>query len=249
MARLISLIAAAAAGCGQADPPTTTGAETTAADMTGGETETGGFQPGEGELGSFYPLVDGATWTYVAMNDAGQVSGTEIVEATATTFEGGPAFLFVDNPNGSGEWTESTIRRSGTAALRVYKERKTDAGPFELVEYDPGFMRFDDAWTEIGGKGELMYQRTETDGMGSTPDVEMRGHIFTVVGLDESVTVPAGTFDCIAVERVRTTGMSAGEKVLFWYAAGIGKVREERPAEGRIEALTAVSIPGGAVFP
>lgn len=234
------------AACNQADPPGSDG--TGGTDSMPDDGVDSGL-PLEGELGSLYPLVDGAMWTYVSTNAAGQALGMEIVEASAITYDGADAFLFVDNPNADGEWTESTIARKGTAAMRVFKELKTAAGPYEVVEYDPGFMRVDDAWTESGGKGELTYMRSQTDGMGSVPDVEMRGHIFNVTSVSEMVTTPAGVFDCIAVERVRTTGVTAGERVLSWYAAGVGKVKEERPADNRFEELTTVSIPGGASHP
>jgi hypothetical protein len=37
--------------------------------------------------------------------------------------------------------------------------------------------------------------------------------------------------------------------VWFWFAPGIGKVREERPIEMEIEELVSVTIPGGANLP
>ncbi|MCA9707829.1 MAG: hypothetical protein KDK70_18400 [Myxococcales bacterium] len=236
-----ALVCTAGLGCQQPNPPGT------GSDSSGG-TE---VPIGEGELGSYFPLVDGGTWTYVITNAAGQLQGTEIVEASVTTFDGAEAFVFVDNPNEQGEWTESTILRAGTSAERVHKEIMIPTGAKTIVDYDPGFTRFDDAWTEEGGKGERRYQRTEQKPMdpASVPDEETRGHVFTVTAVGESVTVAAGTFDCIAVERVRTTGASAGERVLLWYAAGVGKVREERPGEDRVEELSELSIPGGAVLP
>lgn len=53
-----------------------------------------------------------------------------------------------------------------------------------IVDYDPGFTRVDDAWTATGVIGEIMYERTETDGLGLNPKVEMRGHSFEVTGVD-----------------------------------------------------------------
>lgn len=230
-----------ATGCNQPDPP----------GLEGGESEGTVVPIGEGELGSYFPLVAGGVWTYEITNDMGQLIGTEIVEATAVTYDGAEAFVLADNPDDEGVWTESTIRRIGTSAERVHKEIMTPTGPRTVVDYEPGFTRFDDAWTEPGGKGERRYQRIESKPMeaGSGPDEETRGHVYTVTAVEEAVTVPAGTFDCIAVERVRTTGASAGERVLLWYAAGVGKVREERPAEGRVEALSEIAIPGGAMLP
>ncbi|MEX1363725.1 MAG: hypothetical protein AB1Z98_11395 [Nannocystaceae bacterium] len=225
--------------CNQADPPGLDGSDS------------GTVVPlGEGELGSYFPLVDGGQWVYEIRED-GQLGEPEIVDARAVEFAGAPAMLFVDNPKPDGDFTESTIVRRGSSAERVHKEVVTPAGVRTIVDYDPGFTRFDDAWTEPGGKGERRYERTELSPMDvdPVPDVETRGHVFTVLSVDEEVTVPAGTFSCVAVERLRTTGASAGERVLLWYAAGVGKVREERPATGRTEELAELSIPGGAELP
>ena len=51
--------------------------------------------------------------------------------------------------------------------------------------------------------------------------------------------------DDAVVQLVATTGMSAGDTVHFWYASGVGKVREERPMDGTIEELVSFDIPGG----
>jgi hypothetical protein len=231
----------ALAGCGQESP----GADDTATDTGSESSDTGSV----GEDGSFYPLVDGGTWTYVASTTTGQILGNEIVEASETTWSGMQAWVFTDNPNAAGEWTESTIVRFGTAAMRVHKEIKDASGTTMIVDYDPGFLRADDKWDEVGFIEEILYDRNETDGAGLNPSFEARGHSYEVLAINESVTVPAGTFNCIKIERIRTVGATAGERVVFWNARGIGKIREERPAEGRVEELASVSIPGGANFP
>lgn len=211
-----------------------------------GDSDTGDTGVPDGsELTSYYPLVDGANWTYLQKTTSGQISGTEVVDASASTWEGKDVILLTDNPDGSGEYTQSTIYRDGTAARRIHKELKNAVGAYTIVDYDPGFTRADDAWDTVGGLGELTYQRTESDGEGNDPVEETRGHDWTVNALNESVTVPAGTFSCISVTRVRTTGATAGEVVHFWFASGVGKVREERPAEGKIEELVSFDIPGG----
>ena len=243
-------------GCQQTAPPGSgTGADS-AADT---ETETGSASDTtsdttsdtgqDEELDSYFPLVEFGHWEYVARTTSGQVLGTEIVDASAADYLGQSVLLFVDNPNSVGEWTESWINRQGSTAARIHKEIKDGTGTTMIVDYTPGFARFDDAWTEVGPKGEQTYERVETDGQGQNPIVDTRGHTFEVTDLSQSVTVPAGTFDCIAVTRIRTTGASAGEVVHFWYAAGIGKVKEERPADNRVEELTAVVIPGGVDLP
>ena len=65
-------------------------------------------------------------------------------------------------------------------------------------------------------------------------------HRFTVVQTSVSVTVPAGTFDTVEIERVNP---SANETKHFWFAVGVGKVREEDVTSGAIEELSAYHVP------
>ncbi|PRQ03744.1 hypothetical protein ENSA5_12940 [Enhygromyxa salina] len=246
--------------CGQEPPPGSEFGDTDEGvgvldgedSLDGGEAETDDTEGDEGPSdpdGSLYPLVDGASWVYIASNDKGQVLGMEVVDATEVEWDGEPAWVLTDNPNDKGEWTKSVIARDGDITARVHKEIMTQGGPIEIVDYDPGFVRADDGWETPGHMEEFLYERTETDGAGLNPQVEPRGHRYTVLAVDETVTVGAGTFSCVKVERVRTVGTKAGERVLSWYAPGIGKVREERPAEGRTEELASVSIPNGESYP
>jgi hypothetical protein len=205
------------------------------------------------DLGEFadtlYPLADGAHWTYRIKNINGQVLGMDIVDATEVEWEGQTAWMLEDNPGGSGEWTQAVITHDGTLSSRVHKDVMTDTGSVQIVDYDPGFARVDDTWDTVGFSEELLYDRIEYDGNGLNPVIEPRGHIFTVIAVNEQITVPAGTFDCVQIERVRSVGGAAGEIVVSWYAFGVGKVREERPAESVIEELASVSLPGGVNLP
>jgi hypothetical protein len=52
--------------------------------------------------------------------------------------------------------------------------------------------------------------------------------------------VPAGDFSAVKVQR---DNLSAPETKLFWFAAGVGKIREENPTTGAVTELTAYEIP------
>lgn len=203
-----------------------------------------------GELDdTLYPLVDGARWTYVVTNTFGQITDSQVIEAHETVWDGERAWQLVDEPGSKGNWDASTIIRDGDLTLRVHREELGNLGPTEILDYDPGFVRANDAWTTVGFKEERSYERTAYDGDGENPMVEARSHTYEVLAVDEQVTVPAGTFHCVKVERVRTLGAESGALAWFWFAPGVGKVREERPLEMEIEELVSVSIPGGANHP
>ncbi len=216
-----------------------------------GETDTVGetSETGEEPDTSLFPLVDGARWTYVVKTNANQVLGMDSVEASEMTWEGGQAWLFVEDPNVDGEWEETVIVRDGDLVMRVHSEENDQLGVQALIDYDPGFLRANNGWISVGDKQELVYTRTKTDGEGLNPKVDERGHTYEVLAVGESTQVPAGTFECVKVERIQTIGPDIGEVVVSWYAPGIGKVREHRPAESRVEELVSVSIPGGANLP
>lgn len=261
-------------GCNQPDPPGSSPDDTSdggdgdgdgdGVDGDGdGDGGDGDGQPGDGDSGdgdgdsgdgdayrdTLYPLAHGAQWTYLHKTTNGQVLGVEDVQMEEIVHEGQQAWLQVDSPGANGKWDESVLTREDGVVYRVHREQYDDNGTIEIVDYDPGFPRANDAWDTIGFAEEFLYDRTWTDGNGHNPDVEPRGHLFTVLALDDQITVPAGTFDCMKVERVRTVGNATGDRVLFWFAWGVGKVREERPADSVIEELASVSIPGGTVLP
>jgi hypothetical protein len=237
---LIGLLSLAL-GCNQPDPPGTSSDDAS---------ESGDGDGDPGDYGdTLYPLAHGARWTYIAKTTNGQVLGMKELQMQEIVHDGQQAWLQSDSPNANGVWDESVLTRDGTVVYRVHREAKDANGTLEIVDYDPGFARSNDAWDTVGFSEEFLYERRSTDGSGLNPDVEARGHSFTILAIDEQITVPAGTFDCLKFERVRTVGGASGDRVLFWFAWGVGKVREENPAESTIEELASVSIPGGTVLP
>lgn len=74
-----------------------------------------------------------------------------------------------------------------------------------------------------------------SDGSVSTKD---QVYDFAVVATDVPVTVPAGTFTCLQLERQRLD--KAEPKRTYWLAPGVGKVREEGE---RVEELVQY-VPG-----
>jgi hypothetical protein len=234
-------------GCNQPPPP--------GADSGGTETESTATDTDTGtdtslDSGSLYPLVDGATWTYRRSTTSGQVLGTEVMTITSTDWNGSPAWLLTDEPDAMGDWNESTLIQAGDLYLRVHRVEYNNQTTLGIYDYEPGFVRASEAWTSVAPPVEYLYDRTAYDPSGLNPSTEARGHTFEVLAIDESVTVPAGTFDnCVLVERVRTIGNEAGTIARFWFHPGVGKVREERPADGEVEELLSVSIPGGAQYP
>ncbi len=86
----------------------------------------------------------------------------------------------------------------------------------------------------------MTYHRTEHDGQGLLISEVDRSQTFTVEATSVEVTVPAGTFDCIQILRERDD-MTKIKR--FWFAAGVGKIKEENTLTGKVEELEVYSVP------
>ena len=239
-------LALGAPACSQADPatdgPPTPGAGAGGAAGAGATGGGGAGATGCSSLGSgtpdHFPLADGASWTYRHMGVAGG-DWDETIDMAATTFGGAPAFLTVDTPDSLGVHDESVLVRQGTGTLRVHREEYTSGSLSLVVEYVPGFARFDEAWLTAGGPVLTTYSRTEADAFGSVLSVNQREQQYTVLATGECVQVPAGTFLTVKIERLR---IDTQDRTLYWFADGVGKVREEQ-LDGSVEELVSYNIP------
>ncbi len=203
----------------------------------------------------YYPTVAGATWTYFHSSRGGWEE-TVVMEQG----EESDQFVLKDTENPDGESSENTLTRDGTAILRTDKRQLVDGELAFSVTYDPGFLRFDESWLDEDTpfEDERSYVRTETD-VGESPKTPRdRVHIFTVELLSETVEVEGGIFrNCIRVRRQResdetTTATAAAttdtatqddQGKLFWFAPGVGKVKEQNLDTGNTEVLVDYEIP------
>lgn len=218
------------------------------ANGTGGAGSTAAAAFPAGDKTSHLPLVDGASWTYHHTKPM-TAAWDEIDTVHATTYMSKPAFIFEDQEDAMGVQTHSTLIIEGTGVYRAYKEVSIKAQTVLTVTYKPEFLRFDEAWTQAGQKVSLTDNWTQNCMLGGTIASKctagtttpgMTTHDFTVLNTSVKVTVPAGTFDTVEIQRVDP---NKPETKLFWFAAGVGKVREEVPATMSVTELTAYKIP------
>lgn len=205
-----------------------------------------GYQDAAVDLADdFFPMADGNTWTYAHIDGSRRVIWEEVVTMTVTaTSTGAVAFSVSDTPGpglevvgtdrGRTTFTRAIWVRDGTAVRRVYKEVVFDDTQevFQIVEYVPGFVRFDDAWlnTPEGQTADVEYMRTLT----CTTDrldrlvTEKRVHSYTVESTDATVIVPAGTFEgCLQIHRQRVRSVVGDDdEKRYWFCPGVGKVKE-----------------------
>jgi hypothetical protein len=216
---------------------------------SGGAGSGGDAGSGGGPSLDYFPLADGASWTYLHSSNMGW-NETVTIEATSDANR----FVSISSADPSGASSESTFEVVDGDVMRVAEDTLVDGVLDMSTQYDPGFVRFSQRWVdaEPGYSERLTYQRTEMPAGGTPKPPNERAHIFTVEGV-EDVTVPAGTFrNCVRVRRQRDyETMSAGmvvtedQRKLYWFCAGVGKVREENVDTEAFETLMEFELPEG----
>jgi hypothetical protein len=210
-----------------------------------------------GAKDSHFPLVDGATWTYrhAYPQDPGKMPWDEIATMRSATYMDMPAVILEDEEDAQGERSASTMLIDGSAVYRVYKEVKVAGQVAFNTTYDPGFLRYDEAWKQEGSSVDESYDSLQLCVMASSASKcapgamrkETRSHTFKVLSLNAEVSVPAGTFkNTVQIERINQGDpQSVGDEETkhFWYAPGVGKVRELDVQSGATEELSKFEIP------
>jgi hypothetical protein len=226
-ALFVCLSALVAGGCGSGKP-------------SGGD--------GDGGTLDYFPLAIGTSWTYKITDAA-----TAVVKEKANTVEayedaGGAKAgtkgyrIVTDKLIGS---TTGWYKVDG-AILQRLREEEFDAVGLTLdVTYEPYKLRLDTSaehttlgatWTETYTENGIDYT-TSSAGTALTPKV--KAEQWTVQAVDESVTVPAGTFACLHIHRVNLSG--SGKAKDYFYALGVGKIKEA--GSGQTEELVSYSLP------
>lgn len=201
--------------------------------------------------GPWVPLKVGNRWTYTVTDVDGSVSA-KVQGVTAQTAVGGTgpsaskmAYKLVtgdrfDDKNGDvsyQDWVDSRLVR--------YREISIGASSGNTKKeeyYDPPRLRLDDTadHNTAGANWPEAYKTFTVDtppvaADAGTPDGgagvdaglvttnEQIVDIWNVVAVDETVTVPKGTFKALVVQRIGNSGAS---NKTFWFVRGIGKVKE-----------------------
>ncbi len=188
----------------------------------------------------YLPLVVGASWTY----DTSDMGGP--VVAKATTVE---ALEDVgDRKAGTTAFRIRTDKASGyvvswqqdlCSSIERHREQTFDAaGTLKSDQfYVPSKLRVDESAAHVAQSATwtTQYTEVEVDPVKGTTTTSKQ-ETWTVEATNEMVTVPAGTFSCLKLRKM-TSGQADKR---FWFAAGVGKVKEEGE---QLELLKTYNIP------
>jgi hypothetical protein len=226
LAIAVAIAAAAGAGCGDQDP---------------GAIVTPDCQIAEGDL---LPWKTGNTWTY-KVTDGAIVSTKETVVGAMEPVGGtGPhkdvlAYKVVTHKGGMDQTVSWQGLDPGVPERVIrYREQSFSAstGVLELEEHwDPAKLHIDGRADRRVTKATWLesYQETKLPVGFAATSGEARDR-WTVLSGCVSVTVPAGTFNAIHLQKA---GGSTSKT--YWYVPGVGKVKEEG---GQLEELVSHSL-------
>lgn len=186
------------------------------------------------------PLVVGATWTYsISEPDVPAREKTATIEALEDT--GG-------RKAGTIAYRQRTEKLDGvtiswnedrcTSVVR-HRERNYDLADVEQSDqyYTPSKLRVDET-RATGAQWTTSYTELEVNPATQMTVVITKDEAWSLVSANETVTVPAGTFTTVHFHKL-TSGSAEKD---YWWAAGVGKVKETGE---QTEELTAYTIPEG----
>ncbi len=182
------------------------------------------------------PLETGDRWTYRITDPlAGvfekrvEVLGPAAIPESSTAI----AIRDVEPTHEEQSWVDV---QDGFLVRHREEDRKSGV-LVRVTTWTPGAPKILAVLAETGFNAQITVTESEwhPDGTVSTKNPI---YAFAVVATGVSVTVPAGTYTCIQLERQRLDRIEP--KRTFWLSPGVGKVREEGE---RLEELVAF-VPG-----
>ena len=239
---LILAVASLPAACGGSEPGDDSGNSTGGTGATGGSKATGSTAGSGGSaaapmpIGDLLPWKEGNSWTYRVTDDGGvstvkrtTVGPLELVGGTGPNKDlMAHKVTTHKDDTGDGAELDETVSWQGIEGEKVVRYREQAFGritkALELEEHwSPSKLHVDSSaeHTTVGATWLESYAETKLPA-GATPDYDRPAMDRWFADRREMVTVPAGTFDALVLRKV---SVAASQKT-YWYAPGVGKVKE-----------------------
>jgi hypothetical protein len=184
---------------------------------------------GRASSNSYLPFAVGNTWNYLVDEFDGNppaVKAQTYTEMITPDEETGPVIVQVTNNNNGS--TESWFQQQGERIVRL-RQRDFDLGGNleRTTYYRPFRLRLDESAErlETGTTWTENYVREERDALDRITEMETTSEEWTVVSGDIECPEPWTEHRCVHIQR-RTIAGGVSLKN-YWFARGIGKIREE----------------------
>jgi len=220
------VVSATLVGCGSGMTTSSMGAATTDAAAA---------------AGNYLPLAVGMSWTYNITSAAGTTGqGTTSVEANDMAPLAGQSAMRVRSVLLDGS-TLSWEQASGSSVLRVEEQQVDQSGAVVVdKQYMPAILVLDESPAHLAAGATWTEDYKELKTPSSKGKATKEEAQWTVESIDDTVTVPAGTYSCIRVRRIHSTSKTPSNTV-SWYAAGVGRVRETGAGQNNDQTLELAS--------
>jgi hypothetical protein len=191
-------------------------------------------------LAPFLPWKEGNQWTYRVTSGTDVSTKVTTIGALEVVGGTGPNSALQANRVETLKGTDKTVGWQGPLGPSVvrYREQAFSAttGALSLEEHwDPYKLHFDGTaeHTRLGASWLEDYQETKLP-VGGAPQTATSRDRWTVMATGEEVSVPAGTFTALVLQKV-------GGSVLktYYFARGVGKVKEQG---GQLEELVSFRL-------
>jgi hypothetical protein len=197
--------------------------------------------------GRYEPLTMGSTWTYDVTDVVGGVPLKSTKNVTVEDLEAVPGKTNVMAWRVHTElvgvqlqetWQEN---QAETAVRHRDDTNDLDGGNLNSSLYAPYKLRVDEsaAHTVTGATYPEQWSEVYTDNTTHMTSTKMHSTTWTVVNGAESLTVPAGTFSTLHLQKTGS-GTTPSMKE-YWFARGVGKVKETS-GSGHVEELRSFTI-------
>jgi hypothetical protein len=204
---------------------------------SGGTTDSGFPDAPVDPAHRYEPWVVGAKWAY-KLTDPKNASNVALnrmttIEPMQDAGNGKQAYLVhIEKLTGTKDVWETIDGDLDVRYKTVFFDNpQTPTTPTETDTDSPYRLKLDESLAHVttGAMYQESFNETATK-PGGQPSTKQKTYTWTVVSDSESVTVPAGTYSCLHVQRNDGSGPQD-----YWYARGVGKIKET--GGGQIEEL------------
>jgi hypothetical protein len=192
----------------------------------------------------YEPWTVGSTWSYKLTDPRAQIQPRLNAPTTVMAKQdvgglnaGKMAFLVhIEKLQGSKDVWEAPV---GDLDVRYKTTFYDQANALTETDYDqPYRLKLDEGLLHVAAGAHYSETFTETvTKVGMPPTTKSQSDDWTVISANEQVTVIAGTFTCLHVQRNNPAKPGPQD---YWYARGVGKIKET--GGGQDEELMSYTI-------
>lgn len=200
----------------------------------------------------YYPMVDGASFQYTNYDKKGNDDGKINYKVTNVNGSGdnisATMVMDIEDKKGNTYTSEYNISCDGNTVKVDFKSLMNEQMLNQMGDVEVDITGTDVEWPNNLGVGQELPDGNVNLKMKMGGGINMNMNVETLnrkVEKKESLTTPAGTFDCFVVYSETKTKMMMGNQTMpsrVWLAEGVGMVKQESyNKNGKLMASTVLT--------